>query len=86
MFKQFDRETIYLFPPSAQEWLPEGHLARFVVDIVETLNLEILKWSYAGRGRAAYNPEMLVALLIYGYATGVFASRQIERSTYDSIV
>ncbi len=43
MFKQCDRETIYLFPPSVQEWLPEGHLARFVVEIVDQLNLDRLK-------------------------------------------
>lgn len=85
MFKQCDRETIYLFPPSVHEWLPEGHLARFVVEIVEQLNLERLKASYAGRGSEAYSPEMLVALLFYGYATGVFSSRQLERSTYDSV-
>jgi transposase len=85
VFKQCDRETIYLFPPSVQEWLPEGHLARFVGEIVEQLNLEQLKASYAGRGSEAYSPEMLVALLFYGYATGVFSSRQLERSTYDSV-
>lgn len=85
MFRQCDRETIYLFPPSVQEWLPEGHLARFVAEIVEQLNLEGLKASYAGRGSEAYSPEMLVALLFYGYATGVFSSRQLERSTYDSV-
>jgi transposase len=85
MFKQCDRDTVYLFPPSVQDWLPEGHLARFVVEIVEQLNLENLKNNYAGRGSEAYNPEMLLALLFYGYATGVFSSRQLERSTYDSV-
>jgi transposase len=85
VFKQCDRETVYLFPPSVQDWLPEGHLARFVVDIVEQCNLERLTASYAGRGSEAYSPEMLVALLFYGYATGVFSSRQLERSTYDSV-
>jgi transposase len=85
VFKQCDRETVYLFPPSVQDWLPEGHLARFVVEIVEQCNLERLKASYAGRGSEAYSPEMLVALLFYGYATGVFSSRQLERSTYDSV-
>lgn len=80
-----DRETTYLLPPSLLEWLPEKHLARFVVEIVEHLNLQTLKDSYRGRGSQPYNPEMLVALLFYGYATGVFSSRQLERSTYDSI-
>jgi transposase len=65
--------------------LPEGHLARFVAEIVEQLDLRSLKESYTGRGSQAYNPEMLLALLFYGYATGVFSSRQLERGTYDSV-
>ena len=80
-----DRETPYLLPPSLQDWLPEGHLARFVVEIVEQLNLRSLKASYTGCGSQPYNPEMLLALLFYGYATGVFSSRKLERSTYDSV-
>jgi len=84
-FVEVDRETLYLFPPSVQDWLPEGHLARFVVEIVEQLDLCSLKASYAGRGSQPYNPEMLVALLFYGYATGVFSSRKLERSTHDSV-
>lgn len=84
-FVECDRETQYLLPPSLQDWLPEGHLARFVVEIVEQLDLRTLKKSYAGRGSQPYNPEMLVALLFYGYATGVFSSRKLERSTYDSV-
>lgn len=84
-FVQVDRETLYLLPPSIQDWLPKGHLARFVVEIVEQLDLRSLKESYAGRGSQPYNPEMLVALLFYGYATGVFSSRKLERNTYDSV-
>jgi len=84
-FVQVDRETLYLLPPSIQDWLPEGHLSRFVVEIVEQLDLRSLKKSYAGRGSQPYHPEMLVALLFYGYATGVFSSRKLERSTYDSV-
>jgi len=74
-----------LLPPSIEEWLPEGHLARFVVEIVSQLNLRSLSESYAGRGSRPHNPEMLTALLFYGYATGVFSSRKLERSTYDSV-
>ena len=84
-FVQCDRATLYLLPPSLQDWLPEGHLARFVVEIVEQLDLRSLKASYTGCGSKPYNPEMLLALLFYGYATGVFSSRKIERSTYDSV-
>jgi transposase len=84
-FVQCDRATMYLLPPSVQDWLPEGHLARFVVEIVERLDLRSLKASYTGCGSKPYNPEMLLALLFYGYATGVFSSRKLERSTYDSV-
>lgn len=84
-FIDCERKTTYLLPPSLEDWLPEGHLARFVVEIVEKLDLRSLKDSYSGRGSYPYNPVMLVALLFYGYATGVFSSRKLERSTYDSV-
>jgi transposase len=84
-FIDYDQSTLYLLPPSLQDWLPEGHLARFVVEIVDQLDLSVLKAAYAGRGSQPYNPEMLLALLFYGYATGVFSSRKLERSTYDSV-
>lgn len=84
-FLEADRETLYLLPPSMEDWLPEKHLARFVVDIVNQLDLRSLKESYVGCGLKPYNPVMMVALLFYGYATGVFSSRQLERSTYDSL-
>lgn len=84
-FIECDRETDYLLPPSLQEWLPEGHLARFVVEVVGQLDLCALKGAYAGRGSQPYHPEMLLGLLFYGYATGVFSSRKLERSTYDSV-
>ena len=73
-------------PPSIQEWLPEQHLARFVVEIVEQLELSEITGRYAGSGgQRAYHPAMLVALLFYGYATGVFSSRKLEQATYDSV-
>jgi transposase len=84
-FVPVDRETQYLFPPSVQEWLPEDHLARFIVDVVEQLDLSALAQSYAGRGSDAHHPAMLAALLLYGYATGIFSSRALERASYDSI-
>ena len=84
-FRQVDRDTLYLLPPSLNDWLPEGHLARFVVEIVEQLDLTSIKAAYAGRGSKAHHPEMLLALLFYGYATGVFSSRKLERGTYDSV-
>jgi transposase len=84
-FIDCDRKTLYLLPPSVEDWLPEGHLARFVVEIVDQLDLTSLKESYSGRGSYPYNPVMLTALLFYGYATGIFSSRKLERNTYDSV-
>jgi transposase len=84
-FKQFDRNTLFLMPPSVQDWLPENHLARFIVEIASQLDLHAFKSAYAGRGSKAYHPEMLLALLFYGYATGVHSSRKIEEATYDSV-
>jgi len=84
-FCPIDRDTAFLLPPSVQEWLPEGHLARYVVDVVEGLDLSELERAYAGKGSVAYHPAMLLSLLIYGYATGTFSSRKIERATYDSL-
>jgi transposase len=72
-------------PPSVQEWLPEQHVARLVVDLVAQLDLRTLRESYDGRGSAAYHPEMLVALPFYAYATGMRASRKIESAAYDSV-
>ena len=85
-FRALNRETPMLLPPSIQEWLPEQHLARFVVDIVEQLDLSEMTSQYGGSGgKQAYHPAMLVALLFYGYATGVFSSRKLEQATYDSV-
>lgn len=84
-FVDCDRDTPYLLPPSVQEWLPESHLARFIVEIVSKLDLSALERAYAGRGSKAYHPSMLLSLLFYGYATGVFSSRKLEVATYDSV-
>jgi len=84
-FVNCDRNTLFLMPPSVQDWLPDNHLARFVVDIVSRLDISALENAYAGRGSEAYPPSMLLSLLFYSYATGVFSSRRIEKETYDSI-
>ena len=84
-FRDVDRQTAFLLPPSVDEWLPEKHLARFVVEVVEALDLRVLSGSYRGSGSASYHPSMLLGLLVYGYATGVFSSRKLERATYDSV-
>ncbi|SHM07136.1 Transposase domain [Vreelandella subglaciescola] len=84
-FIPVDRQTDDLLPPSVDKWLPDGHLARFVVDVVEQLDLSALTRYYAGRGSKDHHPAVLLSLLVYGYATGVVSSRKIERATYDSV-
>ena len=84
-FQPIDRNTAYLLPPSLQDWLPEKHLARFVVDIVDQLDLSELETRYDGGGKQPCHPAMLLALLFYGYATGVFSSRKLEQATHDSV-
>jgi len=84
-FRLTDRETGFLLPPSIDEWLPERHLARFIVEVVEGLDLRAISGSYRGSGSASYHPSVLLCILIYGYATGVFSSRKLERATYDSV-
>ena len=84
-FRLIDRDTGYLMPPSVNEWLPERHLARFVVEVVAGLDLRAMTDSYSGSGEASYHPQVVLGLIIYGYATGVFSSRKLERATYDSV-
>jgi transposase len=84
-FRQVDRDTGFLLPPSVDEWLPERHLARFVVEVIERLDLAAMVGAYRGSGSASYHPSVLLGLLVYGYATGVFSSRQLERATYDAV-
>ena len=77
-----------LFPPSLHDWLPENHLARFLVDVVSALDLSAIYASYEakdGRGQSAYAPAMMVRVLLYGYATGVYSSRKMEAKTYDDV-
>src|SRR6201996_6292036 len=84
-FRQVDRQTGFLLPPCVDEWLPQRHLARFVVEVIDGLDLRELIGSYRGSGSASYHPRMLLGILVYGYATGVFSSRKLERATYDSV-
>jgi transposase len=84
-FRNFDRQTGFLLPPSVDEWLPEKHLARFVAEVIDGLDLRTMIRAYRGSGSAAHHPRMLLGLLVYGYATGVFSSRKLERASYDSV-
>ncbi len=80
-FRTIDRRTGFLLPPSVDEWLPEKHLARFVVEVIDGMDLRAMSGSYRGSGSASYHPRMLLGILVYGYATGIFASRKLERAT-----
>jgi transposase len=81
-FRPVDRDTGFLLPPDLRDWLPEGHLAWTVIDAVETLDLTALISAYprGGPGRRAYDPTMMLTLLIYAYAVGQTSSRGIERA------
>jgi transposase len=84
-FRMIDRQTGFLLPPSVDEWLPETHLARFVDEVIDGLDLRAMSGSYSGSGSSPYHPRLLLGILVYGYATGVFSSRKLERATYDSV-
>jgi transposase len=84
-FRTINRDTGFLLPPSVDEWLPQRHLARFVVEVIDGLDLSELVKAYRGSGSASYHPAMLLGLMLYGYATKVFSSRALERATYDSV-
>ena len=75
-----------MLPPSVDDWLTQDHLARFVVEVIDELDLSHLSGQYAGRGSKAHHPATLLAILVYGYSTGVFSSRKLEMATYDSLV
>jgi transposase len=87
-FRTCDLEQVFLLPPSLQDWLPEEHLARFIADVTDQLDLSRIFAVYArkdGRGMAAYHPAMMVRMLLYGYCRGVVSSRKIERATYEDV-
>lgn len=83
-----DLDQSLLLPPSLHDWLPERHLARFLVDVVNALDLGTIYESYEekdGRGQSAYAPAMMVRVLLYGYCTGTYSSRKIQAKTYDDV-
>jgi len=84
-FCLIDRDTGYLMPPSLDEWLPERHLARLVVEVLAELDLRAMTASYRGSREASYHPQLLLGIMVYGHATGVFSSRKLERATYNSL-
>ena len=84
-FVNIDRDTPLLLPPNLRDWVPADHLAHFVVDAVEALDLRRVKVNVRGTGDEQYPPAMMLSLLIYSYAKGTFGSRRIEQSTYDDV-
>jgi transposase len=82
-----DREQTFLMPPDVRDWLAEGHLAWFVIDAVAEMNLDVFYVAYRqdGSSRPAYDPAMMVALLLYAYARGTRSSRQIERGCEEDV-
>ena len=84
-FRPFNHEEDLPLPRTVQECVPEGHLARYVVEAIDSLDLSGIEATYSGKGSAAYAPKIMMSLLIYGYATGLFSSRKIEAATYDSL-
>jgi transposase len=87
-FRVCSHDQPFLLPPSLQDWLPENHLARFIADVMNELDLCSIYASYErsdGRGLAAYHPVLMARLLLYGYCIGVTSSRKIEQATYDNV-
>jgi transposase len=87
-FRVCSHDQPFLLPPSLQDWLPENHLARFVADVMNELDLSAIYASYErsdGRGLSAYHPVLMARLLLYGYCIGITSSRKIEQATYDNV-
>ena len=84
-FVNIDRDTPMLLPADVQDWVPQDHLVRFILDAVDTLDLHGFKVNVRGTGSPQYPPSVLLSLLVYCYAVGLFSSRKIERATYEHL-
>jgi len=84
-FVTIDYDTPLILPPNLREWVPAGHLAHFILDVVEGMDVRQVRVNERGTGSEEYPPRMLLALLLYCYATGVFSSRRIEQATWDNV-
>jgi transposase len=87
-YRPWSPTQAFLLPPSPMEWLPEGHLAYFVLEVAQALDLSEIEGAIQekdGRGERPYPPAMMVALLVYGYSVGVFSSRRLARATYEDV-
>lgn len=87
-YRTWQPDQVFLLPPSMRDWLPDGHLVYFVLDVVDGLDLAAIERVYQDkdhRGERPWNPRMMVALLFYGYCLGVRSSRRLERATYEDV-
>lgn len=86
-FKEYSPDQQLLLPPDLNDWLEEGHLAYFIRDVVGELDLSAIYADYEGDrgGQPAYDPQMMVSLVLYGYCVGVASSRKVERATYEQV-
>jgi len=86
-FRPYESDQLFLLPPDLKQWLPEDDLAYFIIDVVNELNLDPIYELYdiCQGGQPAYNPRMMVGLLLYAYSMGMPSSCKIEQSTYHSI-
>ncbi len=84
-FVDWERDQAFLLPPDLRDWIPEDDLAHFVIEAVERVEMGAFKVNHRGSGSAQYHPRMMLALLIYCYANGIFSSRRIERATHRDI-
>ena len=80
-----DRSTPMLLPPDMREWLPADHIAHFIIDALESLETSSAKVNQRGTGNEQYPPRLMLGLLVYGYVTGRFSSREIERATHGDV-
>lgn len=85
-FRPYEPDQMLLMPPALQDWLPENHLARFVSDVIDSLDLSGIEERYEEeKGYPPYHPRMMVKVLVYGYCTGVYSSRRLEKGLQDSV-
>ena len=87
-YRPWNPRQSYLLPPSPDEWLPDGHLAFFVLDLVAEIDLSAIEGPIQARdprGEKPFDPRMMVAVLLYGYSVGVASSRRISRATYEDV-
>ena len=83
--RAINREQRFLLPPDLRDWVADDDLAHFVIAAVERVKLDAFKINHSGADKAQYHPRLMLGLLIYGYANGIFSSRRLERATYRDV-